>query len=407
MKRLLIITIPLGLIFVLVGYFIYARYSSAGQPQSNTAIQSQQTEIQTVNALGRIEPNGRVIRLTAPAGLQGAIVTKLLVKEGEEIAEGEIVALLDGYEQQLAVVNEAQTRVTVARTRLEQVLAGAKSGDLNAKTAETRRLEAELFRARKELERAENRASAGIPLPEYAAIGRVERELENARTEFGRAQRLYEAGIVSRSEFDSRRLAVETYEKDLERNRAALQTVIRERRTEVETLARDIERSKGEYSSLAEVRPTDVSNAEAEVENAKAAVARELANLELRRVKSYAAGKVLKIHARPGESIGNDGILELGDTNTMVAVAEVFEADIAKIKTEKRAEITVRTTGEKFGGEVVQIDPIIKKRDILDSDPVADVDARVVEVRVRLDADASRKLADLTNLRVDVKLFVS
>lgn len=407
MKKYLYIAVAAAVIFALVGYFTYAKYAAPDKAQTpETKPVTAETSAPTVNALGRIEPNGQVIRLTAPSGVQGAIVTKLLVKEGDEILEGEDVAILDGYEQQLAVVNEALTRVRIARARLAQVRAGAKTGDLDAKTADTRRLEAELAKAKNELARAENRASAGIPLPEYAAIARVERELANAKIELARAERLFNSGDVSKSELDTRRLAVETQEKELERSRAALQTVIRERRTQVETLSREIERARSEFASLAEVRPTDVSAAQAEVENAQAAVEKAKADLELRRVKSYAGGTVLKIHALPGESIGNDGILELGDTKTMIAVAEVFEADIAKISTGKRAEVTVRTTGEKFGGEVVQIEPLIKKRDILDSDPVADVDARVVEVRVRLDADASKRLANLTNLRVDVKFLV-
>jgi HlyD family secretion protein len=53
---------------------------------------------------------------------------------------------------------------------------------------------------------------------------------------------------------------------------------------------------------------------------------------------------------------------------------------------------------------VANIGSLIKKADNLDSDPVADIDARVVEVKVRLSPEASRRLADLTNLRVDVRI---
>jgi HlyD family secretion protein len=398
-----------AIVAVGVSYLVYANISSknGGEKPATEAKVAPAENSGTITALGRIEPNGQVIRLTAPSGVQGAIVTKLLVTEGDEVLEGEDVAILDGFEQQQAVVTEAQTRVTIARTRLDQILAGAKRGDLDAKKSDSLRLEAELSKARKELERAENRQSGGEPLPEYAVISRTERELANARSEFARSQRLFGTGDVSQSELDSRRLAVETGEKDLERSRAALQTVVREKKTLVETLGREIQRSRSELASLAEVRPTDIAAAEAEVDNARAAVDRAKADLDLRRVRSYAAGKVLKIHTRPGESVGNEGVLELGDTSTMVAVAEVFEAEIGKIKNGQRAEISVRTSGEKFSGEVVAIDPLIKKRDILDSDPVADVDSRVVEVRVRLDGEASRRLAGLTNLRVDVKFILN
>lgn len=39
---------------------------------------------------------------------------------------------------------------------------------------------------------------------------------------------------------------------------------------------------------------------------------------------------------------------------------------------------------------------------MLDTDPVADVDARVVEVKIRLHPEDSQKVANLTNLQVNV-----
>jgi HlyD family secretion protein len=42
------------------------------------------------------------------------------------------------------------------------------------------------------------------------------------------------------------------------------------------------------------------------------------------------------------------------------------------------------------------------KNDILDTDPAADEDSRVVEVEILLDPKDSRKVAKLSNLEVDV-----
>lgn len=405
MKKWMIYTaIGAALLSVAIGYAIYASYAAS---KAKTDEEKRQAESQTpqkfVTALGRIEPEGEVVKLTAPSGVSGAIVTELKVAEGEQVTEGQTVALLDGFEQAFAAVTEAKTRVEIEKRKLDQMRAGAKTGDLAAQNAQTRRLETELENARREIRRAEN-SGTDTPVPEYAAIERLERELANARIELGRSEKLAASGDVSRSELDTKRLNVETIEKEIKRARATLATVIREKRLAVETLEKDLERSRATFSSLAEVRPTDVAVARAEVENALAAVDRAIADLEQRKVKSYTSGKVLKIYARPGETVGGDGVLELGDTETMFAVAEVFEADITKVKTGQQAEIIVRTSGEKFGGVVVQIGSLIKKRDNLDSDPVADVDARIVEVKVKLSPEASRQLADLTNLRVDVRI---
>jgi HlyD family secretion protein len=454
-------SIGLALLLAFAGYGIYARYSKAKTAEAEKV--QVEPKQQFITALGRIEPQGEIIKLTAPSGVSGAIITQLKVAEGDVINEGEIVALLDGFEQSMATVNEAQTRVDITKRKLDQIRAGAKSGDLVAQDAQSQRLVSELENAKSQLRRAEN-PNSGTPLPEYADVKRLESELErakneasraensdgnspladyvaieklekelgNAQTELNRAEILVKSGDISRSEYDTRRLNVETLEKEIKRTKAAwqtvlkdkrlavqtisrdlqkargiLQTTVRDKRLAVETLSRDLEKSKASYASLAEVRPTDISAAEAEVANARAVVEKAQADLELRKVKSYAGGKVLKIHSRPGETIGNNGILELGNVETMFAVAEVFEADINKIKLDQRAEISVRTTGEKFSGTIVQIGSMIKKRDILDSDPVADVDARVVEVKVKLNAEASKQLSKLTNLRVDVQIALN
>ncbi len=394
-----------ALLFAVVSYAVYASYTSKAKADEQKKQAESPPPQKFVTALGRIEPQGEIVKLTAPSGVSGAIVTELKVAEGEQVTEGQTVALLDGFEQAMATVNEAKTRVEMARKKLDQIRAGAKSGDLSAQNAQTGRLAAELENARREVRRAEN-TGAETPVPEYAVIERLTRELANAQTEFSRSEKLWAAGDVSRSEYDTRRLNVETTEKEIKRARATLVNVVREKRLAVETLAKDLERSKAAYASLAEVRPTDVAAARAEVENAQATVDKTIADLEQRKVKTYTNGKVLKIYARPGETVGSEGVLELGDTAAMLAVAEVFEADITKIKTGQDAEITVRTSGEKYAGRVVQIGSLIKKRDNLDSDPVADVDARVVEVKVKLSPEASAKLGDLTNLRVDVRISI-
>jgi HlyD family secretion protein len=459
-NKLLLGIVALALIFGVVGYSIVS--GSGNKKEDEKTEKTEEKPAQPfVNALGRVEPQSEVIKLTAPAGQMGAIVTKVLVSEGDIIEEGQEVALLDGIDQQIASIREAESRVEIAQQKLNQIRAGAKDGDLSAQNNQISRIESELSTARNELRRSDSPNSSGVvPLPEfvalkrleteinnaktelsraenrsqiavgeYANIEKLEAELENARMEMNRAEILFKTGDVSRSELDSRRLKVETLQKDirqiranlqtnindkrllvktleedLRRSKATLESVKKDKRLQVETLEKDLLRAKSTYGSLAEVRPTDISAAEAEIKNAEAILERARADLDAKSVKSYTKGKVLKINTRAGESISNDGILEIGDTETMFVVAEVFEADINRIKTGQKAEITVRTNGEKYDGEVVQVGSLIKKRDVLDSDPVADVDARVVEVKIKLGGKDSVSLASLTNLRVDCRI---
>lgn len=337
------------------GAFLLYEYlqpkAKAQSSPSPTPVPSPNDKLAFVSALGRLEPRGRVIRLTASPAVEGARLAQLLVKEGDEIRIGQIVAVLDSQQRLQTAVTEAERQVAIAQAKLAQVQAGAKRGDLAA---------------------------------QEAALQRLEVERQNALTELQRSERLHGSGDVPASEVESRKLTLNTIAKDIARNQATL-------------------------AALQEVRPTDVQFARAEIESLQAVVTRVRANLELTNVRSLTNGRVLKIHVAPGEAISSSdskGILEIGETDQMYAVAEVFEADVHGVQTGQAVELMVRTTNQTLHGEVESIGLQIGKRNILDNDPVADLDSRVVEVRIRLHDADSRTVAGLTNLRVDVRISV-
>jgi HlyD family secretion protein len=135
---------------------------------------------------------------------------------------------------------------------------------------------------------------------------------------------------------------------------------------------------------------------------ARANLARAEGELELSRVRAPVDGQILKIHAREGERVGPEGIVEIGETASMYVIAEVYETDIGRVRVGQRATVTSPAFGRSFEGSVERIGLRIGRQDVLGTDPVADADARVVEVEVRL--DDPEPAARLTNLRVDVLL---
>jgi HlyD family secretion protein len=117
---------------------------------------------------------------------------------------------------------------------------------------------------------------------------------------------------------------------------------------------------------------------------------------------------VLDVFAYPGEAVapGDGPILALGDTRQMVVVAEVYETDIGLVALGQPATITSRNGAfsDTLTGTVSEIGLQIAKNDVLDDDPAANADARVVEVRVAV--DQSEAVAALTNLQVDVAIDI-
>jgi HlyD family secretion protein len=146
-----------------------------------------------------------------------------------------------------------------------------------------------------------------------------------------------------------------------------------------------------------------LDSAEATWRVAKAALEGARAQLALDIVRSPITGSVLKIHTYTGERVGPEGIAELGRTDEMYAIAEVYETDVRRVHPGQRARIMSPALFEPIEGTVERIGGKIGKMDVLSTDPAARTDARVVEVEIQLDQD--EKVAGFTNLQVHVEII--
>ncbi|MTJ10082.1 efflux RND transporter periplasmic adaptor subunit, partial [Anabaena sp. UHCC 0204] len=174
-----------------------------------------------------------------------------------------------------------------------------------------------------------------------------------------------------------------------------------------ETLEKQLTESKARLNSIAEVRPTDVEAAKANVESAKASVQQAQAELNLSSIRSPIDGQVLKINAWPGETIGNNGIVELGQTQQMYVVAEVYETDIKKVRLGQSVTITGEAFTGKIKGTVTDIGLQVGRQNIFNTNPGSDTDNKIVDVKIRIDNSAdNQRVSSLTNLQVQALIQI-
>src|SRR5262245_6415030 len=143
-------------------------------------------------------------------------------------------------------------------------------------------------------------------------------------------------------------------------------------------------------------------DAQLKVDVARAELAAAQATLDRDTVRAPAAGQIVKIHTRSGERVGPDGIAELAQTDAMYALAEVYETDIGRVKVGQHAVIRSPALDPELTGVVDRIGMKVEKLDVVDVDPVTRTDARVVEVRIKVNDGA--RAARLSNLQVDVAI---
>lgn len=141
-----------------------------------------------------------------------------------------------------------------------------------------------------------------------------------------------------------------------------------------------------------------------EVEIAEADLAGARARVELSVVRAPLRAQVIKIHAFPGERVETDGIMELAETDKMFAVAEVYETDITLVQEGQRATVSAPALATPLTGVVDRIALQVGKMNELGSDPIAKMDARVVEVFILL--DEGQQVSELTNMQVEVEIQI-
>ena len=360
------------------GYGFWRSLSSQATTNPAIAIPTKNT----VTALGRLEPQSEVIKLSSPTSGNSNRVEQLLVKEGDRVQVGQVIAILDSRDLLQAAYVQAQEEVRVAESRLAITQAGAKQGEINAQRAEIVRLQAQ---------------RQGDVEAQMATVDRLASELQNAEVEFTRYQKLAQEGAISSSNLDSKRLTLAMAQRNVQEAKAVLNRI-------QSTSPAQIYQAQANLDRIAEVRPVDIEANQAEVSRAIAAMQQAKANLDQAYVKAPISGEILQIHTRAGEVVGNDGIVEMGKTQQMKAIAQVYQSDIQKIKLNQRVRVSSDSINGELLGTVERIDSQVKRQTIINSDPSTNIDGRVVEVHVALDQESSQRAAKFTNLQVTMEI---
>ena len=456
--------------YLVIGGIVLAIVASAGIlvwgiSQSNSIAKSQSAPTpaakpqppKQIAALGRLEPMGEVVKLSAPLALDGDRVKELRVKEGSTVKAGEIIAVLDSVDGLQATLLEEREQVNVAKSKLAQVKSGAKPGEINAQKATIYRtqiqIEGEKNTQQQTIERIKaqwlgdkiaqqetiariNAQWAGDKAAQLAAIGKFQVEVSNAQSELNRYQQLAASGAISQSLLDSKKLAVASFTQQLREAQAIfarIDNTSRKQLTEAQAVlmrinntndrqlkeARSvfariqstgtgqIREAQTNLSRIAEIRPVDIQAAQTEVQKAIAAQSRAQTELDRAYIRAPVSGQILKINTRVGEKIGERGILDLARTEEMTAVAEVYQTDINKVKIGQTATISSQAFTGELSGVVDAIGLQVNRQNVFSDRPGENLDRRIIEVKIKLDPTDSKRVSGLTNLQVQTTIKLS
>ena len=126
-------------------------------------------------------------------------------------------------------------------------------------------------------------------------------------------------------------------------------------------------------------------------------------------LRSPIDGFILSVNTRVGERSKNNGILDIGSSQNMEALIEVYESDINRVFISQKVELSSENGGflKILKGEVIRISPQVKQRKVLSTDPTGDADARIIEVLVKLDEESIKLVRNYTGMKVIARFLPS
>jgi HlyD family secretion protein len=363
---------------VLVVGAVVLAFVVRGSTRPGLAATNAQPARVAVTAVARLEPSTEIIDIGAPTGSR---IGRLMVKEGDMVPANAPLAYLDSHPEMEAARLQAWRLMQEAERRL---------------ASETAYGKANLAEIDARIRQAKEAPSQAITAQE-AEVRRSKAELEKVQIDSSRDASLVQRGFISQAAFDTSSLSVKQSSERLASNAATLERLKEERG--LNTLVLEAQLKSAEEA----MRRAQVN---AQVDSYRAAYKLAEERLERTIIRAPSPGRILRVMTRAGEVVGQHPICRLGDVSEMVAVAEIFETDLRLVQLDQVATITSKAfPDQKLSGKVYRIGTLVHRKDVLQIDPTADADARVVEARIRL--DDPKLAARYNHLQVDVSIALS
>jgi HlyD family secretion protein len=337
-----------------------------------------------VMALGRIQPEGEVSKLSV-VNAQDSRVDRILVKEGDLVKRGQVIAILQGIDRKQADLSDALADVNLREIELGRITSGNfKKSQIAAQEAVVVKLQAQLMSTRKQREAAlisaksqlynaeanyqrqsqADREGLGL-LTAQAKLANAEAEyrrrtqfnrsgddtlgsqakLSNAREEYQRKQQIYQSGGLSRSQLDK---AQEEF--------ISAQAAVRERgietKTDLDKAVEDLAAAKATLREKQIETRNQLGKIKTELLTARSTVKERQAELD-QTIKTLGA-EIRQAQAQLAE------VREVRPSDVKIAQAQLAKAKIAV--TQKKAAVTDSEVRVPVNGQILKINTRIGER---------------------------------------------
>ena len=306
MKRKSKIALAIAVLLLIAGgIWGAARWSQRNLVTVQTAITARGELISVVTASGEIKPRNYI---NLGANAQGPL-TELLVKEGDRVRKGQVVARIEQI--------QARADVQAQRAAVASALADSSAAEAGVK------------------------AQDDIIKTSAATLDRFKSELERSKLNLDRAAELWREKLIARQEYDQKKADYDSAEAGVRENAARLS---------------QMESQRAQIAA-------QLSAAQRRVAVAQAGETRLDDVLAKHDVVAPIDGVVTNLPVRMGETVvpgiqnsAASTIMTIADMSLITAEVKVDETDIVNVQLGQTASITLDAMpNRKFTGKVIEI----------------------------------------------------
>ncbi len=308
MKRKWKIILFIALIAVISGgVFASIKYNERGIVGVQTGKAVKQDLTATVTASGEIKPKNYINLGTNTFG--AAPITGIMVKEGDHVRKGQVVATLESV--------QANADVVAQKAAIDTSLADSAAAE------------------------AGMRSMSDAIRTAQATVDRSKTELERTKLNMDRATELYKQKLIAKQDYDQKKAEYDTAISALGEAQARVQQA---------------------QSQEAQSRQ-QLDSAQKRIAQVRAALTRYSDVLQKYSVTAPIDGIVTNLPVRVGETVvpgiqnsASSTIMTIADMSLITSEVKVDETDIVNVKLDQAAEITIDAMpGKTFKGHVVEI----------------------------------------------------
>ena len=373
MKRFVLIVIVLGGLAA-AGWYGYQQYFKPVEP--TTLSEDPRVEIvtigsetleKTISATGSIEPEAEVEMKFETGGT----IEEVLVKQGQTITAGTVLARLDTTDLERAV-RSAEIDLVQAEANLQQLYESELAENIAAAQASVESAQLEL---------ADLQDGPDPDEVTQAEVALKQNEITLSDAQYAYDQVAWRGDVGSMSQSSELQDATLSYESAVADYNLAVKEASPAELASARSSLASAQANLAEL--LKEPSAAEIASQQASVDKAELSLEEALANLNGADLVAPTGGVVLQVSIEPGERVmddADDAALSIADTSTYLLKMEVDELDISEVRQGQKASVTLDSfTNQVFEGTVTDISPSPSSED---SDSIV-----TYEVTITLDAE--------------------